>query len=224
MRQQLKKANILPQMPKKKMPSARAAMMLGVALCFSMLIFIFSILPITAPIVLGIGTEVYAENATGSETIGKAAGWVAGVSTGVAEFISGVGVAVVGFIGEMMSFALTILGWAIFYAWFVAADISLMGGSSANKRFAIAGVSLVIGMIPFLDIIPGLIIGIVLIVMNVRREDKENLAKYEQKLKEYNAYKKNLLSRRIALQQILAQQAVANDSNFGGPDKLAEAT
>lgn len=215
---QLKNMGAPPQKPKKQMPTRRAIMMLGVALSISILIFIFSIFPVTAPLMVGVGTAAYVENATGSAFLGKTAGWLSGTFTGAAEFVSGIGVAVIGLMGEIMADALTFFGWVIFYSWFVISGIPLIGGSSANKRFAIAGGSIIIGMIPFLNIIPGLLIGVTLIVMNIRTEDRKKLARYQQQLKKYKALQKAMLSRHVALQQM-----AANDNNIGDSDRIPEA-
>ncbi|HEC93823.1 MAG TPA: hypothetical protein ENI56_00380 [Candidatus Kaiserbacteria bacterium] len=220
MPQQFKKLGKPPQMPKKKMPAARTVIMLGVALCFSVLIFTFSIFPITAPIMIGVGAGVYAEHYTGSKTIGEVVGWGAGTFTGVAEFVSGVGVAAIGFIGEIMAFALTILGWMIIYFLLAISGIPFIGGGkSANKRLGVAVTTFIIGLIPFLNIIPTLLIGVTLIVLNVRNEDRVKLAQYKEQLKKYSALQKATLSRRAAMPQTVA----ANDRGFGDPDRISKA-
>ncbi len=198
-----------PQLPKKKMSNMRAMMMFGVALCLSIPIFVFSIFPITAPIMLGVGSGVYAQHETGSAVIGEFVGWAAGISTTVAEFLSGVGVEFVDLIGIIMAVALTFLGWLLFFIWFTFARISLIGGGGANKRFATVIASFIIGLIPFIDIIPSLLIGIVLIILSVRSEDKKRFATYEKRLKEYEKQQKNMMATRkaVAMRKFTQQPA-----------------
>lgn len=200
MNQKLGKQNRLPQQPKKKMPFVRALLMFGVALCFSVLIFTFSIFPITAPLMVGVGAGITTEQYTGSETAGNIVGWLAGTFTGVAEIVSGVGVGMLSFIGEFLADSLTFFGWIIFYFWLIISGVSFIGTSSATKRFAITAVATIVGLIPFLNIIPTLLIGVVLIIMNIRKEDHIAYSKYKDKLKKYNAQKKNLLAQRAMSQ------------------------
>lgn len=181
-----------PQLPKKKMPRGRAIMMFGTAFFLSMIIFIFSIFPITAPIIVGVGASVYVQQKTGSKVAGEVAGWAAVTFSWAAELLSGVGVAFVEALGTMMTIILTFLGWTLFFFWFTLSGISFMGGGGrANKRMATAIVSFIIGLIPLVDIIPSLLIGITTIIISTYLEDKEKLATYKIRLKKYEALQKH---------------------------------
>lgn len=180
-----------PQLPKKKMPNMRASLMIGAAIFVSMPIFIFSILPITAPIMVGVGAGVYTEQKTGSKTLAVVASGAAGVFSGFVEAMSGVGPAVVGAIGNLVADALTFLGWVIFYLWLTIIGVPFIGKSGAsNRRLIIFMTSFVIGLVPLLNIMPALLIGVTLIVIGVQTEDAKKLAKYKEQLQKYNALKR----------------------------------
>ncbi|MBA3551212.1 hypothetical protein H0W32_03330 [Patescibacteria group bacterium] len=61
-----------------------------------------------------------------------------------------------------------ILNWLTFPLWFKLHGVSYIHG----KRLALAGLSSIIEIIPFLSILPGYTVSMILMVRNVRHEDK----------------------------------------------------
>ncbi len=184
-----------PQLPKKKMPLMRASLMIGAAIFISMLIFIFAIFPITAPMMIGVGTGTVAEHYTHSTFVGVVVGGFTVAASGFVEAISGIGVPVLGAIGNLLADAFTFLGWVMFYLWLTVIGVPLIGrGAAARKRLITALMSTVIGFVPLLNILPAFLIGVTLIVISVRMEDAEKLIQYKEQLKKYNMSRKTLSS------------------------------
>jgi len=105
--------------------------------------------------------------------------------------VSVVGVAVMGAVGDLMADAFTFVGWVLFYIWLAIIGVPLIGKAGASRRRFIAFMtSFVIGLVPLLNIVPTLLIGVTIIVISIRMEDAEKLVKYEEQLKEYNASRK----------------------------------
>lgn len=198
-----------PKLPIRKMPTYRAILMFSVAFSFSIFIFIFSIFFITAPLLVGGITGAYITNKTsflGSNTskeLGIAGGTVATLVVGGAEFFTGIGTAVVGFIGDFLSDAIDFFAWMLFYFWFTIIGISFFEMKS-KRRLTVAIISFIVGLIPFLNIIPSLLTGITIIIMTIRKDDKDAFLKYQKELLVYNK-QRGLLSQRLRTQQFATQ-------------------
>ncbi|HFC10870.1 MAG TPA: hypothetical protein ENJ75_01605 [Candidatus Kaiserbacteria bacterium] len=168
--------------PKDKMPMTRALLMAGTALFFSIIILIFSTLPFTAPFFVGSGTTGIVENYTGG-TVAKVVGTVTGVATGALEVFTGADVAISA-VGEIVAGVVSFMAWVVFYTWFMIAGIKLMNGRRALNRFFISGTSVVTGLIPFINIIPSVFIGVLLTIWQTRKEDADNKKEYFETLNE----------------------------------------
>ncbi len=198
-----------PKPPTRKMPTARAILMFSVAFFFSIFIFIFSIFFITAPLLVGGVTGAYITNKTSflgsgvSKALGVAGGTVATFAVGGAEFLTGIGTAVVGFVGDFLSDAIDFLAWMLFYFWFTIVGISFLDTKS-RKRLAVMLISFIVGLIPFINIIPSLLIGITIIIMTVRKDDKDAFLQYKRELLAYNK-QRGLPSQRLRTQHLATQ-------------------
>ncbi len=193
-----------PKPPTRKMPITRAVLMFSVAFFFSIFIFIFSIFFITAPLLIGGITSVYITNKTSflgsgvSEALGVAGGAVAALAVGGAEIFTGIGSAVIGFVGDILSDAIDFFAWMLFYFWFTIAGISFLDTRS-RKRLVAAVISLIVGLIPFINIIPSLLIGITIIIMTVMEDDRDAFLQYKKRLLAYNRQQR-LLSQQFVTQ------------------------
>ncbi len=163
--------------------------MLGVALVFSTIILIFSTLPISAPVFAGAIIGAAVTQKTGSSYLGEFAGWLSGVSLVAAEYLTGVGIAAISAVGEVVadSFELLALG-LIFPLWYLILGIKQFGGKHAVNRLFISMASLIAGLIPLINILPTVLIGVSLVILSVRREDAENLLAYEKKVRKQKKF------------------------------------
>lgn len=178
-----------PQLPKKKMSTMMATLIIGATFFISMPIFIFSIFPITAPMMIGAAAGAVTEHYTGSKTLAVIAGSIAGAASGFLEVISGVGVEALDFLGSLIADALTLVGWILFYTLLVIIRVPLLGSSGASRRrFVTFMTSFIIGLVPILNIIPTLLIGVTLMVISIHMENNANMSKYKKQLKKYNIY------------------------------------
>lgn len=170
--------------PKKKMPTMRAVFMLGVALMFSIVILVFSTFPISAPVLAGTILDVVVTQKTGSSILGSAIGLVAGMSLTAAEYITGVGIAAMSAVGEVVADSLELLALGlIFPLWYLILGIKQFGGKHALHRLFISMASLIAGLIPLINILPTVLIGVYLVILSVRKEDAENMREYEKKIR-----------------------------------------
>ncbi len=196
--------------PKKKMTTMKATLMLGVALIFSIIILIFSTFPISAPIIAGITIKAVVTQKTGSNILGDAAGWISGISITSAEFLTGVGVAAISAVGEFVADSLEFLALGlIFPLWYMLSGIKLLGDKHAVNRFFISMTSFILGLIPLINILPTVLIGVSLVILSVRKEDAENLLYYNKKIR--NQKKLDDERQQQSAIQVLRQHEV-NDS------------
>ncbi len=169
--------------PKKKMPPLRAVLMMVTALFFSVIILIFSTLPFTLPLMVGAGAEATVSSYIGGGFIANTVGIVAGAATGAVEIFTGADIAV-DVVGEVAATAINIVAWCVFYFWLLVVGIKLTGNKRAVNRFFINAGSSIAGMIPFINILPTVLIGVTLTVLQTMKEDHEAKKEYEESLAE----------------------------------------
>jgi len=169
--------------PKKKMPLLRAVLMMVTALFFSVIILIFSTLPFTLPLMVGVGAGTAVSSYIGSGFIANTVGTVAGTMTGAVEVFTGADVAVA-VVGEVAVVAINIVAWCVFYFWLLVIGIKLTGNKRAVNRFFINAGSFIAGMIPFINILPTVLIGVTLTVLQTMKEDYEAKKEYEESFSE----------------------------------------
>ncbi len=199
--------------PKKKMTTMQAVFMLGVALIFSIIILIFSTFPISAPILTGTIIGAVVTQKTGSSFLGKVAKWASGISVTATEFFSGVGVAAMSAVGEFVADSLEFLAMGlIFPLWYLILGIKQFGGKHAMNRFFISMASFIAGLIPLINILPTVLIGVSLVILSVRKEDAEKAREYEKKTS--NQRKIAAARQQQAAMQAFQQQRAIHDSSM----------
>lgn len=167
--------------PEMRITKIRAVLMLFVAAIFSIIIFVFATFPISAPVILAEATNIIVTNKTGSETIGRVVGAATGSAFGIAELVTGVGVTAVATFGEITADVLEFFALIlIFPIWYLLYGVKQFGSTKAMKRLFITATGLIIGLIPFLNILPTVLISVSLIIFSVRKEDAEEIKKYKE--------------------------------------------
>jgi len=173
----------MPDAPKKKMPTTRAFLMLGTASFFSIFILIFSTLTFTFPVMVGVATTMAVVTISETELL-KTAGIVAGSAVVAVEAFTGIGATAIDTAGEMVAAALSIVAWFLFYIWFFVSGIKLIDVEHSTHHFFISSISFIAGLIPFVNIIPTVLIGVTLIILRIRKEDSDAQKKYEASVQE----------------------------------------
>ncbi|MEK7079947.1 MAG: hypothetical protein AAB883_01640 [Patescibacteria group bacterium] len=79
-------------------------------------------------------------------------------------------------IGSFVSMFVAMLAWIVFFIWFALLGVSYFD-AKGGKKLAIAGVSFISELIPFIDALPGLTIGVIMLVLQHNKEVDEMAAK-----------------------------------------------
>lgn len=152
--------------------NAQDAMMIGVALVFDFLKFIFSLFFIFLPIIICGGVAAWVYSKTGSGLLSGAACAASGALAGFAEFVSGIGAAVVEAIGAILADAIGFLAWITFYFWFTMRGMNFMSGKNSTKRFFISGTGFLLDMIPLINMAPWTTASVALMIWQKRAENE----------------------------------------------------
>ncbi len=100
----------------------------------------------------------------------------------------------------------TFIAAPLFGLWFLIMGVSFFSGKSATSKVLSALGSTVIELVPFLDALPGITIGVYGVISASRKEDRE---KYEEQRKKLEAEAIEN-ARRVRRQQLIQQ--AANDN------------
>jgi len=76
---------------------------------------------------------------------------------------------------------LDIAAWGLFFLWFAISGVKMFGGARATNRFLAAATSSIVGAIPFVNMFPTIIAGVITIEYQSWQEAKEKAAKEKPK-------------------------------------------
>lgn len=167
----------------------RAVLMIGVALFFDLLKFLFSLLFLFAPLIIGTAAGLLTaakcadivDFAWLCHQLGYAVGTVAGVATAAAEIFTGVGAAAIGAVGEVFADMLGFSAALVFFIWYLLAGIKLFGTKRASIRFFITMTGTVANLVPFINLGPWTTASVSAVVWQAVKEDAEE--KRKEKIK-----------------------------------------
>lgn len=169
----------LPQEPKPKMPLSKTVLALSLAGLFDLLKLACSFFVFLGPVFAGLLAASWVESKTGGlgSTVagwfGAGAGAAVGVGTGV------LALQVYAALGIVLAMTIALFGWLFFIVWFWLSGISLFSKSS---RLIATVAGWVTSEIPFVGGLPTFTASISRIVFDVRREDKEDLSRWQAEM------------------------------------------